>query len=115
MLFLLAQNRTHCFSMIAAVLRGPSIERPNLPALSTARPNSFRRGTEYSVLGTGISLARHDANIGQVTVALGVIESIANNELIGNSKPDIVALQRQFAPRGLVEQSCDLQRARLMR
>src|SRR5579863_3189292 len=60
-------------------------------------------------------LSRHNANVGKVAIFLCVVEPIADHKFIGNLEADIVAFQGKLAPRGLVEQSCNLQRARLVR
>src|SRR5579863_97420 len=52
----------------------------------------------------------HHTNIGQVAIFLGVVEAVADHKFVGNLEPDVVALERQFAPRWFVEQSGHLQR-----
>jgi hypothetical protein len=51
----------------------------------------------------------HQANIGQVAVALGVVHSVPNNEEIGNGKAYVVCLNLLQAARRLVEQRGDAQ------
>src|SRR3974390_3747119 len=59
--------------------------------------------------------SRNDANIWKITVLLGVIEAVADNELVRNLEPDVIALQGELAPRWLVEQRSDFQAPRLAR
>src|SRR5712671_5754609 len=44
------------------------------------------------------------ANIGQVSIAFGIVQSISDDVSVRDGKPDIVRLDRLLAPRRLVEQ-----------
>src|SRR3974390_522495 len=59
--------------------------------------------------------SRNDANIWKITVLLGVIEAVADNELVRNLEPDVIALQGELAPRWRVEQRSGFQAPRLAR
>ena len=52
----------------------------------------------------------HDADVGQVAVALRVVHSVADDEEVGNGKANVVRLDFLQAAGGLVEQRGDAQR-----
>src|ERR1700733_24739 len=60
-------------------------------------------------------LPRHDANVGKIAVALGIVEPVAYDKLVGNLETDVVAFQCEFAPRRLVQKRRNLQRLGLAR
>src|SRR5713226_4748891 len=55
---------------------------------------------------------RQYADVPQVAVALGVVQSIADHEFVGDAKAYIVSLHCFDAPLGLVQQSGNTQRFR---
>src|ERR1700680_4651729 len=57
---------------------------------------------------------RYNADVRQVAIALGVIQSIADHELIGNLEAHVITFDGHFPARGLVEKCRDLERPRLM-
>src|SRR5580658_3007797 len=57
----------------------------------------------------------YHANVGEVAILLRVIKPEANHEFVGNLESDVIAFQRQLAPRRLVEQCRNFQRPRLTR
>src|ERR1041384_63717 len=57
----------------------------------------------------------HHANVRQVAVALGEIQSVANNKLIGNLKPEIVDWNFFLTTLKFVEQCCQLHARRASR
>src|SRR5581483_3947576 len=63
----------------------------------------------------GRSLARDDADIGQVAIALRIVQAVAHNELIGNFETDVIGLDGLLAPRRLVQQGGYFERAQLPR
>ena len=87
--------------MIAAVLAVPSTQYRETRTNSRedsggwlCRVGLLLLATRYWVL---LSLPRHDADVRQIAVALGVIESVAHDEFVRDGKTNIVALQRQLA------------------
>src|SRR5581483_9571147 len=63
----------------------------------------------------GRSLARDDADIGQVAIALRIVQAVTHNELIGNFETDVIGLDGLLAPRRLVQQGGYFERAQLPR
>jgi hypothetical protein len=51
----------------------------------------------------------HEADVGQVAVALGVVHAVADDEEVGDGEADVVGLDVLDAARGLVEQGGDAQ------
>ena len=54
-----------------------------------------------------LGVGRHDADIGQVTVALGVVHSIPDDEEVGNGEAYVVCFDFFDAAGGLVEEGGD--------
>ena len=54
-------------------------------------------------------VGRHEADVGQVAIALGVIHSIADDEQVGNGEADVIGVDFFNAARGLVEERGDAQ------
>src|ERR1700678_2977437 len=82
-------------SMIAAAIEVPGAPR-----------------CEYS---PGSLLPRDNTNVGQIAIAFGIVKSVADDKFVGNGEAHIVALQRQFPARRLIQQRSDFQRLGLMR
>src|SRR6202022_177758 len=62
----------------------------------------------------GYNNPRDNADVRQVAIALGVIQSVADHELIRNLEAHVIPFDGHFPARGLVEESRDLERPRLM-
>src|SRR5215472_17070575 len=60
-------------------------------------------------------LARQHAYIGQVAVALGVVQPVADDKFVRDAEADVISHDRLFAARWLVQQGGNLERLRLMR
>jgi hypothetical protein len=54
-----------------------------------------------------LQLGLEDADAGQVPVALGEIQAVADDELVGNLEADEIRLERHLAAALLVEQHAD--------
>ena len=57
----------------------------------------------------------YHADVGEIAVTLGIVESVAYDKFVGNLESNVVAFDRELAPRWLIEQSRDLQRLWLVR
>src|SRR5580698_4588718 len=64
------------------------------------------RGNGGALLGVA---GRHEADVGQVAVALRVVHAIADHEQIGDGEADVICLDFLNAPGGLVEERGDAQ------
>jgi hypothetical protein len=88
MFFVLAQSGPRLvLSMIAAVLAAPSTWYQ-----AKRRELKMLMHSGYWVLRYWVLLARHNADVGQVAVAFGIVQAVADDEFIRDREADIVAL-----------------------
>src|SRR5215472_9710129 len=50
-----------------------------------------------------------DTNVGQITKAFSMVQTVADHKLVGNLKPDVIGLYLRYTARWLIQQSGDLQ------
>src|SRR6185312_7048261 len=85
---------------------------PRLPSRDLAPLASFALKVLLSSVPWRVF--RHDADVFDAAIALGVIHAVADHEAVGNLETDVVGLDGDEAALVLVQAGCDLQRRRLV-
>ena len=83
-------------------------------APSEREPAAAAERSAMHLLARRVDLGTEDAHEAQVAVALAVVEAVADDELVGDLKPDVVDRDVDQPPRGLVEQRADPERGRAL-
>src|SRR5438309_3201654 len=75
---------------------------------------SGRRCISVASVADRVDLGAEHAHEAEVAVVLGVVEAVADDELVGDREPDVVDRDVDEAPGGLVEQGADPERLRVL-
>ena len=106
----LAQTDDPALDAEAARCAGAARARLRAAADRLRRPRpGARRGAIAGAAPRPLLLEPHLADVRQVAVALGVVDAVADHELVGDLEADPLRLHVDLAPRRLVEQRADLE------
>ena len=105
------------FRLAFSVVDGQAPARASMPPLELGfadrrfaapfqqnRIQESRHARNVSVYGLFRMVGRHQANVGQIPVALRIVHPVADDKQIGNGKAHVIGFDLLQAARGLVEQ-----------
>ncbi len=67
-------------------------------------------GRFRTLVGSGGLVGRHDANVGQIAIALSVVHAVADDEQVGDGEADVVSVDFLDAAGRLIEQRRNAER-----